>query len=105
MYRITMQGRRLLYMTFADQRTATDPALRDEGQNNSTDFTTGGRVLLLCAVMVPIGVLAEMAARALPWLIAVIAKAAWIAIFYRVGAGWGEQIDVDPRSGVLALSE
>src|SRR4051812_21189491 len=41
------------------------------------DFSTNRRVLLLCALAVPIGVIAAFVAKALLWLIAVITNAAF----------------------------
>ena len=49
--------------------TATAPGRPHEG--TLADFTTDRRVLLLCALAVPIGVLAALVAKALLWLIAV----------------------------------
>ena len=41
------------------------------------DFTTDRRVLLLCALAVPIGVMGALVAKALFWLIAVFTNAAF----------------------------
>ena len=55
--------------------TATAPGRPHEGA--LADFTTDRRVLLLCALAVPIGVLAALVAKALLWLIAVFTNAAF----------------------------
>ena len=44
---------------------------------NLADFTTDRRVLMLCALAVPIGVMAALVAKALLWLIAVFTNAAF----------------------------
>ncbi len=48
------------------------------------DFTTDRRVLLLCALAVPIGAMAAVVAKALLWLIAVITNAAFFLRFSAV---------------------
>jgi H+/Cl- antiporter ClcA/CBS domain-containing protein len=65
----------LLLMT-APANTITS-ASGHEGESNLSDFTTDRRVLLLCALAAPIGVIAALVAKALLWLIAVFTNAAF----------------------------
>lgn len=48
-----------------------------ESESGLADFTTDRRVLLLCGLAVPIGVMAAFVAKALLWLIAVLTNAAF----------------------------
>ncbi len=59
------------------------------------DFTTDRRVLALCALALPVGVVATLAAKALLWLIAVIGQAAFLfrwsaepVVLSGTGFGW-----------------
>jgi len=64
-------------MTTAATKTTSVTASSHEGGGNLADFTTDRRVLLLCALAVPIGVIAALVAKALLWLIAVFTNAAF----------------------------
>ncbi len=52
-------------------------SLTHESRGILSDFTTDRRVLLLCALAVPIGAIAALVAKALLWLIAVFTNAAF----------------------------
>lgn len=62
-------------MTVTVNKTATAPGSVSHG--TLSDFTTDRRVLLLCALAVPIGLMAALAAKALLWLIAIFTNAAF----------------------------
>ena len=64
-------------MTSTDPSASPNRALRREGRGNASDFTTDRRVLLLCALAVPIGVIGAFVSKALLSLIAVITNAAF----------------------------
>jgi|APLak6261672214_1056088.scaffolds.fasta_scaffold00033_10 chloride channel protein, CIC family len=72
------------------------------------DFTTDRRVLLLCALAVPIGVIAALVAKLLLWLIAVITNAAF---FLRIsseptvlsGQPWSWWVVLVPAVGGLVI--
>ena len=83
MYRNTMQSRSLFLMTTAATKTTCVTDKSHEGRDNLADFTTDRRVLLLCVLAVPIGVIAAFVAKALLWLIAVFTNAAF---FLRLSA-------------------
>lgn len=57
--------------------TKPTPPLSHNGGSNLSDFTTDRRVLLLCALAVPIGAIAALVAKVLLWLIAVFTNAAF----------------------------
>jgi H+/Cl- antiporter ClcA/CBS domain-containing protein len=59
------------------------PPVSAHGSDALADFSTNRRVLLLCALAVPIGVIGAFVAQALLWLIAVITNAAF---FHRFSA-------------------
>lgn len=60
-------------MTSASDRSSSPPAL-----DVLADFSTNRRVLLLCALAVPIGAVGAVVAKALLWLIAVFTNAAFL---------------------------
>ena len=61
---------------------ATSPvALPSERHDHLSDFSTDRRVLLLCALAVPIGMIAALVAKALLWLIAAFTNAAFFLRF------------------------
>lgn len=64
-------------MTPAAEKPTTVTAPSHEDRGNLADFTTDRRVLLLCALSVPIGAIAALVAKALLWLIAVFTNAAF----------------------------
>lgn len=64
-------------MTTAAPKTTRLNSTSHEGRGGLADFTTDRRVLLLCALAVPIGVIAAFVATALLWLIAVFTNAAF----------------------------
>lgn len=80
----------------------------DAAGTRLADFTTDRRVLALCALALPVGVVATLAAKALLWLIAVIGQAAF---FFRwsaepvvlSGTGFGWLGVVVPVLGGLAI--
>ena len=64
-------------MTTAAPKTTRLTSTSHEGRGGLADFTTDRRVLLLCALALPIGVIAAFVATALLWLIAVFTNAAF----------------------------
>jgi len=62
-------------------KTTPTTSLSHENHDILADFTTDRRVLLLCALALPIGVAAALVAKALIWLIAVITNAAFFLRF------------------------
>lgn len=69
-----MQSRSLFCMTTAVPKTTR---VTSTSHGGLADFTTDRRVLLLCALALPIGVIAAFVATALLWLIAVFTNAAF----------------------------
>jgi H+/Cl- antiporter ClcA len=68
-------------MNSRSSNTTTIPAGPHAGRGDLSDFTTDRRVLLLCALAVPIGAIAAVVAKVLLWLIAVITNAAFFLRF------------------------
>ena len=62
-------------------RTPQPATTPREGGGILSDFSTDRRVLLLCALAVPVGVIAALVAKVLLWLIAVITNAAFFLRF------------------------
>lgn len=68
-------------MTSVATKSTTVTASGHETGDDLADFTTDNRVLLLCALAVPIGAMAALVAKALLWLIAVFTNAAFFQRF------------------------
>ena len=64
-------------MNHASEKTAASTASAHSSGGHLADFTTDRRVLLLCALAIPIGAMAALVAKALLWLIAVFTNAAF----------------------------
>jgi len=68
-------------MTSVATKSTAVTASGHETGGDLADFTTDNRVLLLCALAVPIGAMAALVAKALLWLIAVFTNAAFFQRF------------------------
>jgi H+/Cl- antiporter ClcA/CBS domain-containing protein len=62
-----------------------------EDHGGLADFTTDRRVLLLCAMAIPIGIIAAFVAKGLLWLIAVVTNAAFFFRFSTESVTFGGQ--------------
>jgi CIC family chloride channel protein len=67
----------LFFMIPAPSAPASARSAPAHGTDHLADFSTDRRVLLLCALAVPIGAIGALVAKALLWLIAVITNAAF----------------------------
>ncbi|MEO6993993.1 MAG: chloride channel protein [Lacunisphaera sp.] len=72
-------------------RSATPSTTASEEHDALSDFTTDRRVLLLCALAIPIGAIAAVVAKALLWLIAVITNAVFFFRFSTMAVTFGGQ--------------
>ena len=87
---------------------APSASAREHSPDSLADFSTDSRVLLLCLLAVPIGVIGALVAKALLWLIAVITNAAFFhrlssAAAVPAGNHLGPWVIAVPVAGALAI--